>query len=212
MATIALAASVPHSVPAQTFFPFGTDHLTVGQTDGPDGNGRIYVGDYSLFGGNAPCHYRLDLEPGSGTVYAVQIVVWFVNPQVGIPGVIYTRDGGLHFVAKSAFNLVDSHGNPCTFATQSGRSTGGDGMSFSIDISNDADAFALSCDGRFALVAGSNSATPVTLVDLTTQAEVAAFTYNGLARSVAACDDGQSVLVVLDNESATASEIRSPGR
>ena len=208
VAAIATAASVAPSALAQVFFPFGSDHLTVGQSDGPNGDGRIYVGDYSLFGGDAPCHYRLDLLPGSGVVYDVKVCIWHVDARLSIPGVLYTRDGKLHFTGKTAFDLVDRHGDPCNFAARNARSTLPEGSSFSINISNDADAFDLSCDGRFAVVVGSNSATPIVLVDLTSQAEVASLTYDGLARSVAACDDGQSVLVVLDNEAGTASEIR----
>lgn len=42
----------------QIFFPGGEDHITVDLNAGPEGNGRIYVGDHNLFGGPAPCHYR----------------------------------------------------------------------------------------------------------------------------------------------------------
>ena len=42
--------------------------LTVGQTDGPQHNGRIYIGDNSLFGGSARVTGVCDLPTGSGIV------------------------------------------------------------------------------------------------------------------------------------------------
>ncbi len=193
---------------AQVFFPFGRDHATVGQSDGPQHNGRIYIGDYSLFGGLAPCHWRLDLPKGSGTVYDV-VVGWapFGPFDEEIPAVLYTRNGHVYIAYVFNFDLVDSQGDPCSFDGVPPRRRP-EGTPAPIPISNDADAFALTCNRRFAVVVGANSATPVSVVDLATHAEVSTFAYNGLGRSVAVCDDGQSVLVVLDNKAGTASEVR----
>jgi hypothetical protein len=71
-----------------------------------------------------------------------------------------------------------------------------------VPISNDADSFAVSCDGRFAVVVGSTTQTntPVSLVDLNVHREVATVPYpNKLARAAAVGDDGQTVLASLDN-------------
>jgi hypothetical protein len=43
----------------QIFFPDGKDHVTVDPNAGPDGNGRIYVGDYSI-----PPPYAVSLPAG----------------------------------------------------------------------------------------------------------------------------------------------------
>jgi hypothetical protein len=75
-------------------------------------------------------------------------------------------------------------------------------------VSNAADAQDVTCDGRFAVVVGSGTGTPVSLVDLEAGAEVDTFPYAGLGRAVAACDDGQSVLVVLDSNAGDASVIK----
>lgn len=73
-----------------------------------------------------------------------------------------------------------------------------------IGVSNDADTFDLTCDGR-AVVVGANSATPVALIDVDGQAEVAKVTYGGpLARAVSIGDDEQTVLVVLDSPADNA--------
>ena len=71
----------------------------------------------------------------------------------------------------------------------------------SISVSNDADTFDSTCDGRFTVVVGfSSQGTPVSLVDVDAGSEVAKLGYpNKLARSVAVGDDTQTVLVVLDN-------------
>ena len=83
-------------------------------------------------------------------------------------------------------------------------------MSVTFPISNDADALAVACDGRTAVVVGANSPTPVSLVDLAAAREVATAPYPGkLARAVAIDDAGSTAIVVLDNAvNTTASEIR----
>jgi hypothetical protein len=79
-----------------------------------------------------------------------------------------------------------------------------------IPVSNDADKFALACDGNTAVVVGANSSTPVSLVDLSAGREVATAAYPGkLARAVAIDDAGRSAIVVLDNPlNNTANEVR----
>src|SRR5204863_3974388 len=64
------------------------------------------------------------------------------------------------------------------------------------------------CNGRFAVAVGANSATPVSLIDFALGQEVDTFAFDGLGSYVAACDDGESVLVVLDNDAGTASVIK----
>src|SRR5262249_14268866 len=71
-----------------------------------------------------------------------------------------------------------------------------------VPISNDADSFAVSCDGRFAVVVGSTTQTntPVSLEDLDAHKEVATVPYpNKLARAAAIADDSQTVLASLDD-------------
>lgn len=82
--------------------------------------------------------------------------------------------------------------------------------STAIAVSNDADVFDLTCDGRYAVVAGANSATPVAVVDLAQEKQVFALAVsNRLARAASAGDDGRTVLVVLDAPtSTTANSVR----
>jgi len=69
-----------------------------------------------------------------------------------------------------------------------------------IPIANDADTFDVACDARTAVVVGANSATPVALVDLLDQRQVATVAYAArIARSVAVDDDGRQALVVVDS-------------
>lgn len=79
-----------------------------------------------------------------------------------------------------------------------------------IPVSNDADVFAVACDGRTTVVVGANSATPVSLVDLSAAREVATAAYpNRLARAAAVDDAGRVAVVVLDDPAAnTSNEIR----
>lgn len=79
-----------------------------------------------------------------------------------------------------------------------------------IPVSNDGDAFATACDARTMVVVGANSATPVSLVDLTLGREVATAPYaNRLGRAVAVDDAATYALVVLDDPvNNTSNEIR----
>lgn len=74
-----------------------------------------------------------------------------------------------------------------------------------IPTSNDADSLALSCDGRFAVVVGSTffsqTNTPVSLVDLNANKEVASVPYpDRLGYFAAIGDDQQTVLVCLQDQ------------
>src|SRR5690606_4200449 len=79
-----------------------------------------------------------------------------------------------------------------------------------IPVGNEADACAVACDGRTTVVVGANSATLVSLVDLSSAREVATAAYpNRLARAVAVDDAGRVAVVVLDDPAAnTSNEIR----
>ncbi len=77
-----------------------------------------------------------------------------------------------------------------------------------IPISNDGDALQATCDGHYVVVVGAGGTKPVSLVDFDNRAEVSTYTFNGFSQSVAVCDDSQSVLVHLDNNSSTAGQIR----
>lgn len=69
-----------------------------------------------------------------------------------------------------------------------------------IQVSNDADALDIACDGTTAVAVGANSATPVSLLDLDSQREVATVAYpNKLARAVAIDDAGTQAIVVIDD-------------
>jgi hypothetical protein len=74
-----------------------------------------------------------------------------------------------------------------------------------IPTSNDADSVAVSCDGRFAVVAGSTyfsqTNTPVSLVDLNAHKEVATVAYpDRLGYFAAIGDDGQTVVASLQDQ------------
>jgi hypothetical protein len=73
------------------------------------------------------------------------------------------------------------------------------GARAAVIVSNDADTLDVACDGKYAVVVGANSATPVSLIDLGAQREVATLAYPGkLARAVAVDEEGTQALVVLD--------------
>ena len=60
-----------------------------------------------------------------------------------------------------------------------------------IPVSNDADALAGTCNGRYLVVVGTaNSMKPVSLVDMVTKTEVGTYTFNGLSAAVSVADPG----------------------
>lgn len=74
-----------------------------------------------------------------------------------------------------------------------------------VPVANDADTLDIACDGSTAVVVGANSTTPVSLVDLAGQREVATVAYPGkLARSVSVDGNGTQALVVLDATTVSA--------
>jgi hypothetical protein len=185
----ALLAVVPALAAQGQFFPDGEDVLNYDPESGP--TGRIYVGDGS---GKSPCHYRYDLPAGK-SVSDVEI-----GSDDDDPVVRYSNgEDEIVTVRIEDFEKVTADGEPCPegdaarLAREAVFAQAGP-----IPVSNDADSFDVTSDGRFAVVAGANSATPVALVDLEAGAEVDAFAFDGIASFVAACDDGESVLVVLD--------------
>jgi hypothetical protein len=190
----------------QIFFPGGEDHITVDPNAGPEGNGRIYVGDHDLFGGPAPCHYRFDLEP-STHVSSVKIGRFF-----GLPAISFLDGRGkVTILSLQDFEKVDSQGNPCPEGVRAAgripprsapKGTG-------ITVSNDADALDISCDARFAVVVGSSDeGKPVSLVDLQSSEEVDTFSDPRNGINVATCDDGESALITLGGDTPIVSVVR----
>ena len=82
----------------------------------------------------------------------------------------------------------------------------------SIPVSNSADSFDVTCDGRFAVVVGNGPgptfAAPVSLVDLAAGREVDTLPSSGRGNFVAACDDGESVLVLINAPSNETNSVR----
>jgi hypothetical protein len=188
----------------QIFFPDGKDHITVDRNAGPDGNGRIYVGDHSI-PLLSPCHYRLDLEPST------HVARVGISDIAGLPFVFYQDGRGvIHAVSQGAFEKVDSQGNPCEelqAARKDRRPQAPKGAS--ILVSNAADQLDITCDARFAVVVGSSDeGKPVSLVDLQASEEVDTFSDPRNGINVATCDDGESVLVTLGGDIPIVSVVR----
>src|SRR5262249_54455228 len=78
-----------------------------------------------------------------------------------------------------------------------------------VPTSNDADEFAVSCDRRYAVVAGfSGSGIPVSLVDLQAHQEVSTVSLaNEDGHGAAVGDDGQTVIASLNGSGQTGSPI-----
>jgi len=192
-----------------TFFPGDPDAQPVVYHDKDKGpNGTLYVYDGT---GINPCFYSKEIPAGK-TVLAQKLVRPYSDGS-GSPGVWYLN--GEKKLADFASTDFDKH---CPSpAPPTGHLSKKAGMMapaapaatpVPINISNDADVFDTTCEGHFAVVGGANSATPVSLVNLDTRAEISTFAFNGFSQSVAVCDDGQSVLVHLDNNSSNAGQIR----
>lgn len=159
----------------------------------------IRVGD--LFDAGTIC-YRYDQLPQGKTVKTHRIV-FRLDPVYTIRAYVLVTFSDRTFIeiSEGSFDKV-----PCVAAAALAAKS--DVATIAID--NDADAFDASCDGRWAVVVGANSATPVALVDLAAATQVATVPYAGkLARAAAVGDDNSSVLVVIDNPTNTdASAIR----
>ena len=184
------------------FFQGGEDHLVVDNS-----NNTLYVGNSE----ETDCYYRVEVK-ALKSVTSAQLGWWYKRGKPKKPGVYLAfGEGTALFYCKSNFEKVDMFGNPCSgesSALDSPTFAGTDKQGNTIAVSNDGDVLDITCDGRFAIVVGANSETPVSLVDLASQKEVDTFAYDGLARSVAACDDGQSVLVVFGSNDGTNSELK----
>ncbi|HVK59610.1 MAG TPA: hypothetical protein VM735_12575, partial [Candidatus Kapabacteria bacterium] len=179
----------------QYFFPDGSDFITVDRDGGPTGTGRIYVGDHGLFGD--PCHYRINLPAGKSVHKAA---IYHLNVKgIEYAGVGFVNGSGTKIlIPKSRFEVVDKDGNPCPSGDRFLRRAADEPELIEIDVSNDADSFDISCDGRYAVVVGANSATPVSLVDMQSQVEIDKVAFDAIGTFVATCDDGESVLVLLN--------------
>jgi len=139
----------------QYFFPGEIDFLNV------DKPGRIYVGNWDS---REDCHYRFRLPEGSFVVSNARILSR--NGRIGVSYVNGQKEEV--FIPKETFEKVDWEGLPCSNGANVQQPPDGTAAQAvtSISVSNDADSFALTCDGRFSVVVGANSATPVSLVDL----------------------------------------------
>ncbi len=125
--------------------------------------------------------------------------------------VVVTRKGNkVDACLKSDFERVEKFGNPCPEADPVAAAR--DDLSISIPVSNTADSFAFTRDGRFAVVVGRGPAptfaAPVSLVDFEAGSEVDTLPFDGIGTFVAACDDGELTCVWLQIRSSRA--LRSP--
>lgn len=196
---LALVALVACLVPgasarAQEFFPDGDDYLNYDPQSGP--TGRIYVGDAS---GGSPCHYRYDLPPGK-TVTDVEL------DEEGAEVGITNGEGRVVWIDLGDFESVDAQGQPCDPGGSGEPRISAYAALPPVLVSNDADSFALR--GRWAVVVGSNSPTPVSLVDRVANAEVDTFAASAVGTFAAIADDGVTVLALLDGNLFDTSVVR----
>ncbi|MBL9137657.1 MAG: hypothetical protein JNK85_17430 [Verrucomicrobiales bacterium] len=193
--SVAVAAASISSAHGQVFFPVGMDHVTYDPRVKGTPAGRIYVGDH-LRNGN--CHFRLEL-PAMKTVTQIEMVMYAIGGGIIRGVVVTTGDGRQLLFEDSEFERVDRNGDRCDpvlpFALAAPKQVHGV-AGHKIAISNDADSFAVTCDGRMAVVVGANSATPVSLVDFASRQEVDRFAADSNVTGVATFDDGESVVVV----------------
>lgn len=174
----------------------GTVAAWVNRNDGP--NGSIII--QSLRTPLGP-YGRWPLPPSTGEVVAL----WLYLDRSGVGAVAYVRNNGTAGTVRS----TDFEFKPGLAATAPPPKA--QPAVATVPLTNTGDALAVTCDGRFAVLAGSSSAgTPVASVDLGTEAVVNAVSFPGkLARAVAIGDDGRTVLAILDNATITnASAIR----
>jgi hypothetical protein len=199
---IGLAGGVANS-PGQYFFPDSKDYAFYDRRTPGTPAGRLYVGDLS---GKARCHFRIDLPAGKtlGRIAIAYSLTFNADEgedgaKVRVPAVFWADGSGkLKYLIRGQFQQVDKDGKPCSeHFPASLAAAPGTGVA-AISVSNDADSFDLACNGRYAVVAGSGrGGTPVALVDLRNQMEVDKFAFNATGTFAAACDDGQSVLALL---------------
>lgn len=160
-----------------------------------EGTNRAYVshGDTSLaLWARSPDLFEKILQ-AKQYIVAVGLLDTFAEPTIAFS----VADKWIGALRASAF-------------TSSARRLASESSVRDIPVSNDGDAFATACDARTMVVVGANSATPVSLVDLTLGREVATAPYaNRLGRAVAVDDAATYALVVLDDPvNNTGNEIR----
>ncbi len=175
-------------------------------------NGRIYVGDGNFFE-HPECHYRINILEGK-TVKNLHLGTRYVEDGDNIPVVWFVNSAGkMVEISRDEMKYVNRHGMPCLpkSAALAVARAGPAVTGREIAVSNAADAFAITCDGRFAVVVGHGggaSPVPVSLVDVVAGREVDTLDFPGLARSVAACDDRESVLVLVNDPGDVRNSVR----
>ena len=186
-------AVMPFPASGDFFFPNGRDgYIIDGET--------ITVVDIKITN-SSPCKFVFKIPPGKKVL---DFDLWPLSALSvdDAVAVLANGEGALRVVTKRAFSPpVDENGNPCNLAALAASATpvaAGAEAPISIPISNDADSLAITCDGRFAVVVGANSATPISLVDFVARAEVDKFAAESNATYATTFDDGESVVVVLN--------------
>jgi hypothetical protein len=139
------------------------------------------------------------IPPTSGTIKNVQFVdehtVSFVN-----------GEGVVRYLHDSQFT-VDPHTLQTSQATAKSAPQAAVVEPQTVPLSHDGNVMDALCGGRFIVTGGANSATPVSLVDLEAGAEIDAVPLaNQICMSVAAGDDGRTVLAVTTEVINGASE------
>jgi hypothetical protein len=103
---------------------------------------------------------------------------------------ITSCDGSQYDVGVSAFApLPQGQSNYGNFTTNNEEPT-------PIDLSHDANSLSISCNQKYAVACGGNSATPVSVIDLDTFTEISTLALPNPCMQVVCCDDGVSVLVL----------------
>lgn len=181
----------PLSAPGQSFFPQGIDFLHYVPNVPGTTSGRLYIGDLT---DASHCHFRLDVPPGKPLTGAS--IRW-----VGGTALVFATRGSEETLVLSPelFQKVNAQGQPCHEGGQPERAAPiveAAKPATRIPVSNDADSFDVTCDGRYAIVVGANSATPVSLVDLRAGVETDTFSADSNVTYAAAFDDGESLVVV----------------
>lgn len=188
-------------VRGQFFFPGGLDVYTTGLIpDGSDLN-EIIVRDGT---GRDKRQYRAT-DPRD--LHNAKIFLKQISAVAVANGVLYAAAETSKFaVLKNLkFTLIQPEGQtaPALAATVPGATQEAPVV---VPISNDADSFVLSPDGRYAVVVGTDvsepesTATPVSLVDISLGSEVSKLVIPGRAGSyayVAVCDDAVTVLALI---------------
>lgn len=199
------------SAHGQWVFPHGIDYLHYVPDVPGTPSGRLYIGDGAT--GQSLCHYRVDLAASSGKLKKWELLLDNKDGFNLIFVQTTTGQGKIDVFSLRAFKRFDANGFPCPegggIVLRDGEEGEGDAP-VTISVSNTAHAFATTCDGRYTVAvghAGGASPVPISLIDVKAGREVDTLDSPGLGRSVAACDDGESVLVVVDNSAGSSSSL-----